>query len=168
PPMTYIAAPIEGKRPARIAATAEHVKWLLTQQIEDPKSGALRPVEQGDIALLFRSNTALREYEVGLGATLRGDGITVREEGGGLFYQRGEIVDAYRVLRVLLHYPDDTALSLALQTPFFQGVDASRQEQHILQYGSTRGHPLTDWFEATYPRWKDALAELRGMVRTAT
>src|SRR5262249_60406623 len=120
--LPYAAAPIEGKRPARITATAEHLRWLLTQQIEDPRSGGLGPVEQGDIALLFRSNTALREYEEELGAALRGDGITVRQEGGGLFYRRGEIVDAYRVLRVLLHDPDDTALSLALQTPFFQGV----------------------------------------------
>lgn len=168
PPVTMLAVPMEDQRPGRIAATASHILHLLTQQIEDTDPDTLRPVEQGDIAILFRSGTALREYEEGLGAALRGHGVTVRQVGGGLFYQRPEIVDTYRVLRVLLHYPDDTALSLALQTPFFHGVDAARQEQHILQYGSRHGHPLTDWFEATYPRWRGSLDELRGMVRVAT
>jgi superfamily I DNA/RNA helicase len=122
----------------------------------------------GDIAILFRSNAALREYEDGLGRLLRDAVVAVRQAGGGLFYQRPEVVVAYRVLRVLLHYPDDTALSLALQTPFFPGADPARQEQHVLQYGSRRGHPLTDWFEETYPHWKAALDELRGLSRTAT
>jgi DNA helicase-2/ATP-dependent DNA helicase PcrA len=72
------------------------------------------------------------------------------------------------MLHLLLHYPDDTALSLALATPFLRGSDPSREEQRLLQYGVQFGHPLTDWFEREHPPAKAALEELRGMVRSAT
>src|SRR5207249_950771 len=52
PPVTMLAVPAEGQRPARIAATAAHIRHLLTHQIEDSRTGAPRPAEQGDIALL--------------------------------------------------------------------------------------------------------------------
>src|SRR5439155_6128463 len=62
----------------------------------------------------------------------------------------------------------DAALSLALATPYFRGVDPSHEEQRLLQYGVRHGHPLTDWFEREHPGWKDALDELRALVRSAT
>src|SRR5262249_54197751 len=116
----------------------------------------------------FRSNYALREYEEALGTQLRPFGITVRQEGGGLFYQRPEVVATFRVLRLLLHYPDDTTLSLALRTPYLSDVQAAQEEQRLLQYGVKCSRPLTDWFEQTYPQAAARLEELRGMVRSAT
>jgi DNA helicase-2/ATP-dependent DNA helicase PcrA len=168
PPLTYLSAGERAQRPDRIATTAAHIRTLLAESIDDPRTGELRPVEPGDIAILFRSNGALHDYEVGLTAQFQGSGIAVRQEGGGLFYRRPEVADTYRVLRVLLHYPDDAALSLALATPYFRGVNPAHEEQRLLQYGVRHGHPLTDWFEREHPRWKEALDELRALVRSAT
>jgi ATP-dependent exoDNAse (exonuclease V) beta subunit len=168
PPLSYRSGGERAQRPDRIAATATHIRSLLGQLIDHPESGNLRPVEAGDVVLLFRSNGALRDYELGLTGQFQGSGIQVRQEGGGLFYQRPEVVATYRLLRVLLQYPDDAALSLALATPYFHGVDPTVEEQRLLQYGVRYGHPLTDWFERQHPRWKAALDELRGLVRSAT
>jgi ATP-dependent exoDNAse (exonuclease V) beta subunit len=168
PPLTYVSAGEQAERPARIAATASHIRRLLGEAIDDPETCELRPVEVGDIALLFRSNTALSEYEAGLTAQFQGTDIRVRQEGGGLFYRRPEVVATYRMLHLLLHYPDDTALSLALGTPYLRGADPSREEQRLLQYGVQFGHPLTDWFEREHADAMVALDELRGMVRSAT
>lgn len=168
PPLTYVSAGQQAQRPDRIAVTATYIRRLLDQTIDDPADGELREVEPGDIAVLFRSNTALRDYELGLTAQFQGTDIVVRQEGGGLFYRRPEIVDTYRMLRLLLHYPDDTTLSLALGTAYFYGIDPTAEEQRLLQYGVRYGHPLTDWFEREHAAQRAALDELRGMVRSAT
>jgi ATP-dependent exoDNAse (exonuclease V) beta subunit len=94
-------------------------------------------------------------------------GVSARHEGGGLFYHRPEVAATYRVL-LLLDYPDDAVPAAALESPYFAGVDAAAEGQRLLQYGKRRGNPLTDRFEREHPGPATALAELRGLVRTAT
>src|SRR5207302_313370 len=67
-----------------------------------------------------------------------------------------------------IDYPDDTVLAVALGSPYFAGVDATAEEQRLIQYGKQRGQPLSDWFQRTHPALADGIAELRGLVRTAT
>jgi ATP-dependent exoDNAse (exonuclease V) beta subunit len=152
----------DGGRPRRIEATAKVLRWLLQRTIED--HGGARPVRPGDIAILARGNATLKDYAAGL----ESQGLAVRLDAGGEFYQAREIVDTYRVLQLLVHYPDDTALSVALDTLYLDDVDAASQEQHLLQYAVTEGRPLTDWFEDHYLDHARRLAELRKCLRTDT
>jgi DNA helicase-2/ATP-dependent DNA helicase PcrA len=167
PPMTFVRGGKDTRPPSGIEATADQVRWWLEQQIDDPRSRELRPVAPGDIAVLFRSNWVLRAYEEGL-ALLLPPGVRARREGGGQFYARPEAAATYRVLRLLLDYPDDAVLVAALESPYFASVNSTAEEQRLLQYGKQRGNPLTDWFEREHPRLAEALAELRALVRTAT
>jgi ATP-dependent exoDNAse (exonuclease V) beta subunit len=72
---------------------------------------------------------------------------------------------------VLLHYPDDTTLALALSTPYFRDVDsldAHKERRRLVQLRPEEGTPLLDWLEGNYPHYAEALTELRGAVRTET
>lgn len=165
PPMlvVQVADPMaDGGLSRRIEATAAVMRDLLQRTIED--HGGARPVRPGDIAILARGNATLKHYAAGLAS----QGLSVRLDAGGGFYQAREIVDTYRVLQLLVHYPDDTALSVALDTLYLDDVDAASQEQHLLQYAVTEGRPLTDWFEDHYPDHARRLAELRECLRTDT
>jgi DNA helicase-2/ATP-dependent DNA helicase PcrA len=164
PPLTYLSAPRED----RIPLTARYIRWLLDQQIDDPQTGELRRVQQGDIVLLVRSNFRLDETATGLQAALQGTDIKVRRETGGSFFQQPEIVSVYQMLRLVLRYPDDTALSLALRTPYLRAVNAAQQELRILQYRVREGSPLADWLEDTHPEVETRLREIRAAVRSET
>jgi DNA helicase-2/ATP-dependent DNA helicase PcrA len=144
----------------RVGAALVVIRELLEKQIS--VSGGPRPVRAGDIAILARSNAVLARYAAGLAAA----GLSVCREAGGAFFQTPEIIDTYRVLDLLVHYPDDTALSVALDTFYFADVDDAAQEQHLLQYRVTEGRPLTDWFEDHYPDRAQLLAALRDAIRT--
>lgn len=141
----------------RIQVTAAWINELLNRKIYDTKENKVRPVEPGDIAVLLRSNRHLREYATRL-RTLTGK--KVQEETGGLFFQRPEIVASYRMLLLILHYPDDAVLALALDTPYFIDVDSSAKQQEIIQYQFT-GTPLSDWLESNYPKHHERIEELR-------
>jgi DNA helicase-2/ATP-dependent DNA helicase PcrA len=167
-PITYVHAGDEANLEQRIAATARQIRALMNQQIDDPGTKKLRPIEQGDIAILVRSNNQLSNYERQLQILLRDTGISVRSDAGGSFFKKPEIVSTFQMLKLVLYYPDDTALSLALRTPYLQGVDPTAHEQYILQYRPLEGTPLMDWFEQTYPNYNQNLLELRKAVRSAT
>lgn len=72
------------------------------------------------------------------------------------------------MLRLILHYPSDPILSMALTSPYFAGVDGSGEELRVLKYRPSEGLPLTDWLEAEHPEVETRLAELRRAIRTDT
>lgn len=163
-PLIFLGA----ARDMRHRVVADQIHALLSRHIFDPHSSALRLIEQGDIAILVRSNTQLDEYERELSSRLAPHGISVRKDTGGQFYRQPEIVATYRMLRLILNYPNDTTLSLALGTPYLHGVDAARREREMIQYRMEEGSPLTDWFEEYYSEHAERLAQMRQVVRTDT
>ncbi len=167
PPLSFIGAGDWRAQQPRLRAVADLLRRLVGQQI-DRADGALDGVEQGDITILVRTNTMLRQYVDGLPPLLVGSGIEVHSDTAGLFYRRSEIVSTYHMLRALLLYPDDMILSTALRTPYLSDVDPAAEEQRVLQYRPTEGTPITDWFEAEFPQHAAALDELRRAVRVDT
>lgn len=90
-------------------------------QIHDKRLDALRRVEWGDMALLFRSGTAMALYEEALAA----EGIpTALARGSDLFSTR-EALDALALLRYLADRRDDLALVAVLRSPFFAVSDST-------------------------------------------
>lgn len=163
PPLTYLAAGLNPKREDVVRALGRHLQDLLRDgKIEDGRGG-VRAVLPADIALLVRSNHQLRLYEEGLRAL----GLPVRAESGGAFFEQPEIVSTYHLLRLLLHYPDETALTLALRTPYLADVDLGGVEQSLLQYEMS-GQPLTDALEERYPEIEARLRGLSALVRSET
>ena len=165
-PITCVIVPKE-PRTQRYDAVAEWIREALDQQLLDPRVGALRDVEPGDITILVRANSHLRTYERELNARLGVYGVEIRQDVGGQFYQQPEIVSTYRMLRLVLHYPSDPILSMALSSPYLSGLDASAEERRALQY-RYEGLPITDWLEGAHPEVEERLAELRRAVRTDT
>ena len=167
-PFTYIDVDVSqfsdaNRMQRRIQVTAEHIRSLLGQPIElGPENETA--IDLGHIVILARTNKTCAAYAEGL----RNVGIEVGFDSGESFYRRPEIVSTYRIMRLLLHYPDDAILSLALQTPYLNHVDATMTERYILQYGAQRGTPLMDWFEANYPEDYKKLKELRRLMRSET
>lgn len=172
-PFVYCSAgSLKTSQSVRIEQTAKIIRWLLTQQIERIDSATnmpvYQPVKPGDIVILTRSNPVLATYEQELKQLLQTDGILVRSETAGSFFEQPEIISTYHMLRLLLLYPDETSLVLALRTPYLRAMDSTEREQFILQYHTQNGNPLVDWLEDKHPLKKNVLAELRTSVRTDT
>jgi DNA helicase-2/ATP-dependent DNA helicase PcrA len=168
PPLTLVNAQgvdTEARKQARLVATANIINSLLSRSIEDPKSGELRGVEPGDIVLLTRSNAVLSRYIAGLQPLVQ---ATVRAEAGGQFYQRTEIVDTFRMLLLILDYPDVSTLSTALETAYLRHADPREREQFMLQYRTTEGMPLKDWLKDRHPAYHEAIQTLRAAMRKDT
>ena len=126
-------------------------------------------VRAGDIAILARSNWFVDQMTERVREALTSHGVDVRADRGMTFYARPEVVATYRILRLLIRYPDDSALSSALRTPYFDELpDLQREERRLLQYGTREGQPLTDWFEEVHVDQVEQLADLRRAARTDT
>lgn len=85
---------------------------LLSTKGDDSK---LRPIEPGDVALLFRSLNDAAMYE----SALDEYGIPYYVVGGKAFYGQQEIFDLLNLLRVLDSTCDEVALAGVLRSPFF-------------------------------------------------
>ena len=170
PPLvhTFVQAPPRDVA-ARATATAEVLLALLGRQVQlkagrDPES--LTP---GHVVVLCRTNRLVQAYVDALTAV----GVPARADTGFSPYARPEVIATYRLLRALLHYPDDTTLALALDTPYFRTVDATEERRRLVQLdrrlNETSGfHPLLDWLQNKYPDLAQALLKLRRGVRTDT
>ncbi|MCW3052998.1 MAG: Exodeoxyribonuclease beta chain, partial [Chthonomonadales bacterium] len=145
--------------------TSNIINNLLTKSFEDPKSGIVRAVEPGDIVLLTRSNSVLERYITGLKPQI---GADLRAETGGLFYQRPEIIDTFRMLLLILDYPDVATLSTALDTEYLRNADLHERQQLMLQYRTMEGEPLRDWLKDKNPEYHEAIQTLRAAVRKDT
>lgn len=95
----------------------------------------LRPVEQGDICILFRAMTDVAVYE----AELQRWGLAYYVVGGQAFYAQQEVYDLLSLLRSLCSLCDEISLAGALRSPFFSLDDETLfwmvQESHSLNAG---------------------------------
>jgi len=94
-----------------VEAEAEAVAWWLKhevigQEVLIERDGRRRPVEPGDVALLFRTFTQSWEY---LGA-LRRQGLPYVAEGERHFYQRQEVIDLVNLVCCVQNPHDQVAL----------------------------------------------------------
>lgn len=167
-PIRYVSAGDRARRDDRIATTAREVRRVLEERRMVLPGGDTRALRPGELVVLLRGNENVTRYAAGLHAHLAPYGIRVRAELGGGLYQQPEVVSTCHMLRLILHYPDDTALSMALRTPYLRGVDVSLAEQHILQLGSTEPDPLTSWFQGAAPVPHATLMGLRAAVKRDT
>ena len=100
---------------------ARHVVALIRAAVAEswpvvePKSGDARGLRHRDIALLFRTSTALEIYE----EALRESGIPYRIAGGKRYYMRSEMRSLQAVLTAVERPHDPLAVVSALRCPFF-------------------------------------------------
>ncbi|QDU58040.1 UvrD-helicase domain-containing protein [Aeoliella mucimassa] len=78
-----------------------------------------RPVEYGDIAILFRALSDVAAYE----EALRAEGIPYYLVGGHAFYTQQEIYDVLHLLRVVVSECDELSLAGVLRSPLFSLAD---------------------------------------------
>lgn len=83
--------------------------------IYDKETGAHRPVQYGDIAVLYRAGSTLPFYE----GALKAAGIPYVTAGGRGYYDRQEVWDMLSLLQALHNPADDLALAVALRSPLF-------------------------------------------------
>ena len=107
-------ASAELQRDAEADAIAELcAKLILHRSIIDRKSGAKRPCQPGDIALLAPTGAELWRYE----EALERKGIPVATQAGKGLYRRQEIQDLIALTRVLADRHDTLALGALLRGP---------------------------------------------------
>lgn len=96
---------------------AARVRELVAQefQVWDKKLDAYRPVQFGDVALLFRVGTSLPIYEQAL---QRAEIPYITYAGTG-YYDRAEVRDLIQLLRAVDNPADDLALATILHSPLY-------------------------------------------------
>ncbi|HEV3259372.1 MAG TPA: UvrD-helicase domain-containing protein, partial [Gemmataceae bacterium] len=97
---------------ARISAMVHGHEALVVDR--EHGGDSLRPVCQGDVALLFRSMSNVPLYE----AALRKHGLDYYLVGGWAFFAQQEIYDLLNLLRALENPQDGLSLAGALRSPF--------------------------------------------------
>ena len=97
-----------------------------------------RPVRFGDIAVLIRSRTHLKEYE----HHLRLAGIPYTVVAGAGYYNQQEVEDIINLLRAVDNQRDELSLAAALRSPFFGLDDDSLLE--LARARRERGGSLLD------------------------
>jgi DNA helicase-2/ATP-dependent DNA helicase PcrA len=127
-------------------------------------SGAGFQITPGDIVVLTRENAEVDPWV----EALRAAGLDAQADKGTPFFQRDEIVAIYRLLNLVVRYPDDPALVEALRTEYFDSVDLVAEEARLLTYGFQRGTPLTGAFEREYPNEHRRILDLRTASRSMT
>ncbi len=104
-------------REAEAQLIAAHLHHLIEQaemQVLDD-DGHPRPIEYGDVALLFQASTNFETYEHALAEA----GVPYVTIAGRGFYARQEITDLSHLLRFLASPIDELSLAAALRSPLF-------------------------------------------------
>jgi ATP-dependent helicase/nuclease subunit A len=98
-------------------AVARLIRRLLEDAfvVMDTRTKEMRPVQYGDIAVMYPGTTGIDHYE----APLRADRIPYIVEGGKLFYAREEIRDLASVIWAVEDPYDALALVGSLRSPMF-------------------------------------------------
>lgn len=117
------AEPDESIQEAEAKAMADRIQAMVHggQELATDDQDRPRPVRYGDIAILIKSRTHLREYE----HHLRVVGIPYIIVGGVGFYQEQEILDIINLLRAVNNLRDELALVSVLRSPLFALDDDS-------------------------------------------
>jgi len=107
----------------RIAEMVGNEERLVCETIvgEDGPMAAARPVGYGDIAVLLRTMTHVKEFE----AALSRHGIPYYVVGGAGFYGRPEVIWLVDLLRAIDDRSDVTSLAAVLRAPVFGLSDES-------------------------------------------
>jgi ATP-dependent helicase/nuclease subunit A len=87
--------------------------------IVDRQSGQPRPVQLGDVAILFRALSDVHLYE----EALREYELPYYLVGGHAFYAQQEVYDVLNLLRAVASNADELSLAGALRSPFFSLQD---------------------------------------------
>lgn len=101
---------------ALVREMVDNRQQLVTDENETP-----RPVEYGDIAVLLRARTHLKEYE----HSLRAAGVPYVVVGGVGFYGQQEVLDVLNMLKVIANKFDRLSLVAVLRSPMFSLSDDS-------------------------------------------
>ncbi|HEY5132690.1 MAG TPA: UvrD-helicase domain-containing protein, partial [Candidatus Krumholzibacteriaceae bacterium] len=102
-------------------AIARLIHWLTGggMTVKDSKTGEVRPVRFGDIAVIYPGTTGIDHYE----EPLRAESIPYIVEGGKLYYTREEIRDLASTIWAIEDPYDPLALVSALRSPMFGASD---------------------------------------------
>ncbi|MCU0495977.1 MAG: UvrD-helicase domain-containing protein [Anaerolineae bacterium] len=100
---------------------AERIHALVNDQriIYDKERDQLRPIEYGDVAILFQSMKKTPIYE----EAFRQMGLPFFTVAGSGYYDRQEVWDLLNLLTALHQPTDDLAVACALRSPLFQVSD---------------------------------------------
>lgn len=133
PSVEFLWAPFpdeEGNKPTVERIRAREADWLARRLraihdsreplVWDGKSGA-RPVEFGDMALLFRALSDVQQYE----EALRRYDVPYYLVGGHAFYSQQEVFDLLNLLRAINSPGDEVSLAGVLRSPYFCLSDES-------------------------------------------
>jgi ATP-dependent helicase/nuclease subunit A len=102
--------------------------------------GAYRPVEYGDIALLFQAMTNAPVYE----DVFKAAGLPYVTVAGKGYYDRQEVWDLLNLLRALHNPADDLALAAALRSPLFGFSDDALFALRLVVGADGKPIPLWD------------------------
>lgn len=134
------------------AAIARRVRLMVEAEqrtVYDKRTGGVRPLRYGDVALLFQVMTHVMVYE----AALKREGIPYLTVAGKGYYDRQEVWDLLNLLRALDNPADTLALATALRSPLFSLSDdallALRLSAHTEQ-------PLSLWDALRQPEYVPA------------
>lgn len=96
---------------------ADHIHGLVRRGVRvwDRRSGDLRAVRYGDVALLFQAMTHVPLYE----DVFKTAGLPYLTVAGKGYYDRQEVRDLLNLLAALHNPADDLALAVALRSPLF-------------------------------------------------
>jgi ATP-dependent helicase/nuclease subunit A len=120
----------ESEQPSAAENRSQEARWIArrigelladsTPRIRDRKAPhGVRPVEKGDICLLFRALTDVAKYET----ALREAGIDYYLVGGRAFFAQQEVYDLTNLCRCVVEPDDEIALIGVLRSPLFNLSD---------------------------------------------
>lgn len=114
---------IEARR-AEARAIAKRLRGLIdggsdVLPVVDKHSNEPRPLQLGDVAILFRALSDVQVYE----EALREYGLDYYLAGGHAFYAQQEIYDVLNLLRAVASTADEVSLAGVLRSPFFSLCD---------------------------------------------
>ncbi|MBZ0276782.1 MAG: UvrD-helicase domain-containing protein, partial [Anaerolineae bacterium] len=105
----------------------------------DREHNAVRPLEYGDVALLFQSTSNVTIYE----EVFKALGLPFVTLAGRGYYNRQEVWDLLNLLRALHNPADDLSLAAALRSPLFSLSDDALFALRLLR--DTSGERLALW-----------------------
>jgi len=136
-----VCAPAEEETVAEAEArmlAARIAEMVAKREVTVGDRDGARPVRFGDIAVLIRSRTHLKEYE----HHLRLAGIPYTVVAGAGYYNQQEVEDIINLLRAVDNQRDELSLAAALRSPFFGLDDDSLLE--LARARRERGGSLLD------------------------
>ena len=118
------------------------LRALVEQQtpVYDREIGTTRPLDYGDVALLFQTYSSMPFYEDAF-KELALPYVTV---GGRGFYGRQEVLDLLNLLRFLHNHNDELALASVLRSPLFALSDDALLALRLMRYENDSRPPLWD------------------------